>query len=360
MKALRMVEVGKPMELREIPEPTIDPDDEKDDMQAIVKVQACGLCGTDLHHLSGSAKVRTLPMTLGHEISGIVKDLGRAVTSGRLQIPHLKPGDRVVLHNVIYCGECRACRLGRYNFCHDQLMFGRDVDGGLAEYVKAPARNLIPLSPNVTFAEGAILCCAVATAYHALRIASITVGDCVVVWGVGGVGMSLVQLAREVSGAYPIIAVARKEEPLLLARELGADFIINVTKENPVARIKEITGGEGADVVFDTAGITEVGETGSVITLGSTCAGGQLIVVATYRQPIQIEPHDELGIFEKRFTGSCGNLPEELEKLTELVGCRRRLDLVKMIARIISLEQVNEVVQEWQEHGGVTRAVVSF
>jgi propanol-preferring alcohol dehydrogenase len=266
----------------------------------------------------------------------------------------------VAIHNVIYCGECRACLRGRYNFCHNQLMFGRDVDGGLAEYVKVPARNMIPMRPNVTFPEGAILGCAVATAYHALRIARIAVGDSIVVWGTGGVGMSLLHLAREASGAYPIIAVDKKDELLLLARELGADTTINAAQEDSVARIKEATGGEGADVVFDTAGVTETGANETIITLQSTCPGGQLIVIATYDRAIKIQPHDEVGVFEKRFTGSCGNLPDEIYKLMALVGGRRRLDLVKLIARNISLEEVNDVVEEWQQDGGMTRAVVSL
>ncbi|MFP4055485.1 MAG: alcohol dehydrogenase catalytic domain-containing protein [Candidatus Brocadiia bacterium] len=360
MKALRMVEIGRPMELQDIPAPEIDDNDEKDDNQAVVKVRACGICGTDLHHLRGTAKVSRLPITLGHEISGVVEAVGRSVSSGRLQLPVFKPGDRVAVHNVIYCGECRACLRERYNFCHNQLMFGRDVDGGLAEYVKVPARNMIPMSTNVTFPEGAILGCAVATAYHALRIARIAVGDSIVVWGTGGVGMSLLHLAREVSGAYPIIAVDRSDKLLLLARELGADVTINSTRDDPVEEIKEVTGGEGADVVFDTAGVTDTGSNETIVTLQSTCPGGQLIVVATYDRPIKIQPHDEVGVFEKRFTGSCGNLPDEIHKLMALVGGRRRLDLVKLISRLISLEEVNDVIQQWQQQGGITRAVVSL
>jgi D-arabinose 1-dehydrogenase-like Zn-dependent alcohol dehydrogenase len=355
-----MVGVGQPLELREIPTPHIRHGNKKDDAQVILRVKACGICGTDLHHLEGTARVSQLPITLGHEIAGVVEEVGRAVTSGRLLIPRYKPGDRVAVHNIIYCGECRACRRMRYNFCHDQLMFGRDVDGGLAQYVKVPARNLLPLPANITFPEGAILGCAGATAYHALRLADIDPGDSMVVWGVGGVGTTLVHLAREVSGAYPIIAVDRVQEQLDLAVEMGADFTIDTTKEDPVDRIRELTGGEGADLAFDTAGITRTRDNGTVVTLESTCAGGKLIVVATYRESIRLQPHDEVGIFEKRFTGSCGNLPDELAKLIELVTGRKRLELEKLITRIIRPEQVNDVIHEWQTRGGITRAVVAF
>jgi len=360
MKALRMVEVGQPLQLQEVPAPTIDHDDPRDNNQAVVRVRGCGVCGTDLHHLAGTARVAHLPITLGHEVAGVIEEVGKAVSGGWLGLPEFKRGDRVTVHNVIYCGECRPCRRGKYNFCTHQSMIGRDVDGGLAEYMKVPARNLVTLPANITFPEGAILGCAVVTAYHALRIAHIKVSDSVVVWGVGGVGLSLVQLARQVSGAYPIIAIGKNEEPLLLARELGADVVVDVRRDDPVEAIRNATSGEGADVVFDTVGITERGSNGTLQTLQSTCPGGQLIVVATYEKAVQLQPHDELGIFEKRFTGSCGNLPEELEQLARLVAGRRRLDLMKIIAKIISPGEVNEVIEEWRNEGGITRAVVSF
>ena len=360
MKALRMVGVGQPLEMQEVPAPTIDHEDPRDNNQAVIRVRACGVCGTDVHHLAGTAKVSDLPVTLGHEVAGIIEEVGKAVSGGWLGLPEFKAGDRVTVHNVVYCGECRPCRRGRYNFCTHQSMIGRDVDGGLAEYMKVPARNLVPLPANITFPEGAILGCAVVTAYHALRIAHIKVSDSVVVWGVGGVGLSLVQLARQVSGAYPIIAIGNREEPLLLARELGADVVVDVRKDNPVEAILESSSGEGADVVFDTVGVTDPGSNGTLQTLQSTCPGGQLIVIATYEEAVRLQPHDELGIFEKRFTGSCGNLPDELQQLTRLVAGRRRLDLMKIIAKIISPGEVNEVLDEWRTEGGITRAVVSF
>jgi len=360
MKALRMVAVDRSLELQDIPPPTLDPKHEKDFNQVIVRVRACGVCGTDIHHLKGTARVSHLPITLGHEIAGEIHEVGKGVLAGRLQAPMFEPGNRVVVHNVIYCGECHYCRRWKFNFCLNQLMIGRNVDGGLAEYVKVPVRNLVSLPDEITMPEGAVLGCAGATAFHALRIAHIAVTDSVVVWGVGGVGACLVNLVREVSGAHPIIAVDRKDGPLELARELGADFTINSRREDPVQRIRDLTDGEGADVVLDTAGITQTTEDGTVITLESTSNGGRLIVVATYRRPIKIQPHDELGIFEKRFTGSCGNLPDELEKLTELVAGRRRLSLEKLISRIVSMEDAPKAVEEWRRKGGVPRIVVTM
>lgn len=361
MKAARMVAVGKPLEIQDIPKPMIDPDDEKDDMQVILKIKACGICGTDLHQIAGTAKVARLPITLGHEIAGVVEEVGRAVSSGRLAVPTFKPGDRVVVNNVISCGACRPCHRGKYNFCRNALFFGRDIDGGLAEYVKVPARNLYCLPRNVSFEEGAVVGCAVVTAYHALRISNVGPGDSMAVYGTGGVGLSLVQLARELSAAYPIIAVDVKEEKLRLAAELGADFTVDAGRQNPVAAILDITDGEGADAVYDTAGIRDTTKDGELLTLASVCSGGRLVVVATYGTSVTVEPHDELGIFEKKFTGSCGNLPDELAYLIRVVAGRRRLDLRKIITDRIELEEVNQTIQEWQSgKSQIIRPVVVF
>jgi propanol-preferring alcohol dehydrogenase len=361
MKAARLVAIGKPLEIQDVPKPSIDPEDEKDDMQVILKVKACGICGTDIHQVSGVAKVDHLPITLGHEIAGVVEDVGRAVASGRLAVPAFKPGDRVVVNNVIACGECRPCRRGKVNFCHNGLFFGRHVDGGLAEYVKVPARNLFLMPGNVSFQEGAIIGCAVATAYHALRIGSVGPGDSMVVWGLGGVGLALTQLARELSAAYPIVGVDLDGEKLRLAEELGADFTVNAAEGDVVSKIAKLTKDEGADAVYDTAGIMECAEDGDLLTLASVRPGGKLVVVATCEAPVKIQPHDDLGIFEKNFTGSCGNLPDEIDYLLQLVSGRRRLDLRKLITHMISLEEVNAIIEKWDKRGElIVRPVVLF
>ena len=361
MKAARLTKVGKSFEIKDIPKPQIRKNDEKDDIQTIVKVKACGICGTDLHQLKGTAIVNNLPVTPGHEISGIVEEVGRAVKGGRMSTPTFKKGDRVVVNNVISCGKCRPCLRGRMNFCRNSLMFGRDIDGGLAEYVKVPARNLVRLPGNVTFTEGAIIGCAVVTAYHALTLGGIETGTSMVVWGAGGVGLSLINLARELSAAYPIITIDRRKQCLKMAEELGADFTINAAKEDPIEQIREITKGEGADLSYDTAGIKSIASSGELQTLAGTASGGQLIVIATYGAPVKVEPHNELGIFEKKFTGSCGNLPHELEYLVELISGRKRLNLMKLITQIINLEDVNDTLEKWRKGEElIVRPVVTF
>jgi len=276
-------------------------------------------------------------------------------------MPQFAEGDHVVINNVIYCGECRPCLRRRYNFCRNSLFLGRHVDGGLAEYIKVPARNLSRLPANVSFAEGAIMGCGVVTAYHALKISYMSPGDCMVVWGTGGVGLSLIQLARELSPAYPIIAVGIQKHSLRLAGELGADFLVDASEEDPVDKILELTDGQGADKVFDAAGVKDVRPDGELATLASVCAGGALIGIATFGASVTVEPHDELGVFEKRFTGSCGNLPGELDFLVRLVAGRRRIDLQKLITDRINPEQVNDTIDAWRASTRpVIKAVVEF
>jgi threonine dehydrogenase-like Zn-dependent dehydrogenase len=361
MRAARLVEIGKPLQIVDMPQPTIDPSSEHDDAQVIVKVRACGICGTDIHQINGTAKVDHLPITLGHEISGDVADVGRTVASGKLAVPTFQPGDRVAVNNVISCGECRMCLRGKFNFCSNGLFYGRHIDGGMAEYVKVPARNLFKMPRNVSYEEGAVIGCAVATAYHALRIGRVGPGDNMVVWGLGGVGLSLVQLARELSAAFPLIGVDVDPDKLLLAKELGADFAIDAQKCDPRAEILRLTKDEGADIIYDCAGIKDADPSGDLITLASLRSGGQLIVIATSDEAVKIQPHDDLGLFEKVFTGSCGNLPDEIEFLLQLVSGRRRLDLRKLITHPIALDEVNGIIEKWRQRTElIVRPVVLF
>jgi D-arabinose 1-dehydrogenase-like Zn-dependent alcohol dehydrogenase len=184
MKAVRMVAVGKPLELFDVPVPAVG------DRDVLVKVKAAGICHSDVHYRAGTSPVRPLPMTLGHEVAGIVEEVGRGA-AGRL-----KAGDRVVLHYNLTCGDCWYCSTGNEQFCPDGLMLGHFTDGGYAEYVAVPARNALPLPPEIPFAAGATLMCASATSFHALRKARLRAGERAAVFGVGGLGMSAVQLAK--------------------------------------------------------------------------------------------------------------------------------------------------------------------
>jgi D-arabinose 1-dehydrogenase-like Zn-dependent alcohol dehydrogenase len=193
VKAVRMVQVGQPLENQELPMPTIG---ERD---ILVRVRAAGICHSDVHYRAGRSPVRPLPMTLGHEVAGVVEQIGAQVTNVRL-------GDRVCLHYNITCGDCHYCSTGNEQFCVKGLMLGHYTNGGYAEYIGVPARNAIPLPDEIPFEQGATLMCASATAFHALRKSQLKAGETAAIFGVGGLGMSAIQLARAF-GALDVFAI---------------------------------------------------------------------------------------------------------------------------------------------------------
>ena len=166
--------------------------------ELVVRVKAAGICHSDAHYRSGVGSTR-YPLTPGHEVAGVVAEVGAGVTAHRA-------GDRVCLHYLVNCGECRDCRAGREQFCAAGQMIGKDRDGGFAELVRVPARNAHRLPDAIPYEQGAIMMCSAATALHALRKARLAPGETVAVFGAGGLGVSAIQLARAL-GAGTVYAV---------------------------------------------------------------------------------------------------------------------------------------------------------
>ena len=164
MKAVRLVEVHYPLQMQEIPVPTIGESD------VLVRVRAAGICHSDVHYRAGKSPGQPLPRTLGHEIAGVVEQVGSRVTT-------VKVGHRICVHYVLSCGECSYCTSGHEQFCTRGSMVGRFVDGGYAEYVAVPEHDAVPLPAEIPFEQGAILMCSSATAFHALRVQRFTVVD---------------------------------------------------------------------------------------------------------------------------------------------------------------------------------------
>ena len=144
MKAIRLQDIGKPLQVDHIPLPQVGPRD------ILVKIRAAGICHSDVHYRSGASLVSPLPRTLGHEIAGVVEATGSEVATPSV-------GDRVCLHYLVTCGECSHCRTGHEQFCAEGAMLGKNVDGGYAEYIAVPARNAVPLPEEVSFEHGAVL-----------------------------------------------------------------------------------------------------------------------------------------------------------------------------------------------------------
>ena len=251
--------------------------------EVLVKVRAAGVCGTDLHIVDGMIKPDAYPMTLGHEAAGVVEQVGPGVG--------LAAGARVAVFNKLFCGACEQCLLGRQNLCTaepGQLGFNRD--GGDAEYLVAPQRNLAVLPDTVDFAAAAVLTCAGMTAVHATRMSGLQSGQTVVVNGIGGVGILVVQVAAQ-AGAT-VIAVADSDGKADLASRHGAaDTIMLSQGDNYTAlpeAVRSRTGGRGADVFFELVGTTDT-MTAGIRSLAPRC---RFVSTGYTDQSLQIHPID--------------------------------------------------------------------
>ena len=334
MKAARQHAIGRELSVEAINVPSIG------DHDVLVKVKASGICHSDLNYRDGVGQVGRLPITLGHEIAGVVAETGR-------EVQNPKKGDRVSVHYVISCGHCKFCTGGLETYCEQYQMIGKDVDGGFAEYLSIPASNALPLPESVPFEQGAILGCAVSTAYHALKRARVTPTDTVVVYGVGGLGVHAVQLASAVFRAQNVIAVDMLDHKLTLAQKLGAKGVVNASLEDPAEKIRELTDGCGADVVLDFVGRR------ATIQKSIDCAakGGRVVVIGISSEEVQISPYSTIIGKEVELLGVNDHLKSELTELINLVG-RGRIDLSPSITDRLKLEEVNQGMQILEKNIG--------
>jgi D-arabinose 1-dehydrogenase-like Zn-dependent alcohol dehydrogenase len=341
MKAVRLVAVGRPLEMFDVPIPRFG---ERD---VLVRVKAAGICHSDVHYRSGTSPVRPLPMTLGHEVAGVVEEVGSAVED------RLLPRDRVVLHYNVTCGDCWFCSTGNEQFCPTGLMLGHFTDGGFAEYVSVPARNALLLPPEIRFEEGATLMCASATSFHALRKSRIRAGERAAVFGVGGLGMSAVQLARAF-GAVEVFAVDRRAEQLELAARYGA-VPVDASRLDPVAEIRRATHGRGVDVALELIG--------RALTMQQAirCLApmGRAVIVGIGSEPLSIDTYRELLGGEAEVIGSNDHLLQELPQLLEMAR-RGILDTSQVVTRTVPLDasQINGALDALERYEGGVRTVI--
>ncbi len=341
MKAVRMVAVGKPLEMFDLPVPKIG------DRDVLVRVRAAGICHSDVHYRAGTSPVRPLPMTLGHEVAGIVEKVGSAA------VTNVKPGDRVCLHYNLTCGECWYCSTGNEQFCPKCLMLGHYTDGGYAELISVPARNAFKLPEEIPFEQGATLMCASATSFHALRKSRLTAGETAAVFGIGGLGLSAVQLARAF-GAVEVFAVDKQEEKLALAASYGA-VPVNAGQVDPVAEIRKLTHGKGADVALEVIG--------RAVTMQQAfrCVGpmGRAVIVGIGGEPITVDTYRELLGNEVELIGSNDHLAQELPMVIEMAR-KRILDTSRVVARTIPLDAaaINATLDSLEKGQAGVRTVI--
>src|SRR3954454_22980067 len=233
MKAAVVTDFTQPLEIEDRPVPDAGPG------QVLVRMEACGLCHTDIHAAHGDWPVKPdPPFTPGHEGVGIVTNIGPGVTEVEL-------GDRVALPWLGYaCGSCEYCVSGWETLCPNQQMMGYTIDGGMAEYAKAFAKYVVKVPFGISPAEASPLTCAGVTTYKAVKVAGTRSSDLVAVFGIGGLGHLAVQYAAIAGGR--VMAVDLGDEKLELARELGAEFTINAATQDVAAEIQKLGGANQA------------------------------------------------------------------------------------------------------------------
>src|SRR5436190_9103583 len=239
MKTVRLLTIGSPLEEQEIAAPSVGMRD------VLVRVRAAGICHSDAHYRAGVSPVGRMPITLGHEVAGVVETVGPDVSAFR-------PGDRVCLHYLVTCGTCKYCRTGHEQFCPLAEMIGKHRDGGYAEFIVVPEQSVFALPAEISFEQGAVMMCSSATSLHALRKARLGSGETVAVFGVGGLGVSAIQLARHL-GASEVFGVDINPRKLEVAARFGA-IPVDATQD-PVAQIHALTDGRGVDVALELVGL---------------------------------------------------------------------------------------------------------
>jgi propanol-preferring alcohol dehydrogenase len=341
MKAVRLIEPEHPLQLQDITIPTIGEND------ILVRVKAAGICHTDVHYRAGRSPVHPLPRTLGHEIAGTVEQKGNNVTSTNI-------GDRVCVHYVLSCGSCYYCNAGNDQFCIHGSMIGRYIDGGYAEYVLVPQRNLVPLPDEIPFEQGAIMMCSSATAFHALRKSRLQGGETVAIFGIGGLGISAIQLAYAL-GALEVYAVDINLEKLNMAEKFGA-IPINATSNDSVSEIRSLTKGKGVNVAIEMIGIPQVMKQ----VVQSLAVMGRAVIVGITDKPIEIDTYHELLGREAEIIGSNDHLLHELPLLLEFAR-HGKLKLSDAITHTIPLDAntINHAMDNLENFSSDVRTVIT-
>ncbi|MEE1788521.1 S-(hydroxymethyl)mycothiol dehydrogenase [Streptomyces sp. SP17BM10] len=346
---------GAPVEVTTIVVPDPGPG------EAVVRIQACGVCHTDLHYREGGINDE-FPFLLGHEAAGVVESVGEGVTE-------VAPGDFVVLNWRAVCGQCRACRRGRPQYCFDThnakqkmtLLDGTELSpalgiGAFAEKTLVAAGQCTKVDPAAEPAVAGLLGCGVMAGLGAaINTGGVGRGDSVAVIGCGGVGGAAV-LGSRLAGAARIIAVDIDDRKLETARGLGATHTVNSRTTDPVEAIRELTGGHGADVVVEAVGRPE---TYKQAFYARDLAGTVVLVgVPTPEMTLELPLLDVFGrggSLKSSWYGDC--LPSRDFPMLIDLHLQGRLDLGAFVTETIELDAVEQAFER-MHHGDVLRSVV--
>lgn len=301
MKAL-LLSKYKHLEVTDQPVPTAEPD------EVLVRVAACGICGSDVHGYDGSSGRRVPPIVMGHEAAGRVAAIGSGVTG-------FAEGDRVTFDSTIYCGNCHYCRRGEVNLCDNRQVLGVSCGdyrraGAFAEFVAVPSRILYRLPDNLSFEEAAMLE-AVSVAIHAVSLAQVSANSTALVVGAGMIGLLMVQVLRA-AGCSRILVTDIDSSRLQLAQDVGAHLALSA-KFGVAAQVGKLTGGAGVDIAMEAVGQADTVNA----SIESVRKGGTVVLVGNIA-PEVILPLQKVVTRQIRLQGSCasaGEYPRAMELL---------------------------------------------
>jgi L-iditol 2-dehydrogenase len=321
MKALVLKEYNR-FAVEEVPVPRIGPD------EVLIRVKACGICGSDVHGMDGSTGRRRPPIVMGHEAAGTIAETGPGVSGWNA-------GDRVTFDSTISCGACWHCRRGEINLCDNRRVLGVSCaeyrqDGAFAELVAVPARILYRLPDALPFEEAALVE-ALSIAVHAAARTPVCLGDTGLVVGAGMIGLLAIQ-ALKLRGCALVAAADVAPERLAQARKLGADTGIDTRTEDAGAAMRRLTDGRGADVVVEAVGLPPTIR----IAVDSVRKGGALTLIGNFAPNVEL-PLQSVVTREVTLFGSCasrGEYPACLDLMA-----RRRIDVRPLISAVAPLAE---------------------
>ncbi|MGV3558827.1 galactitol-1-phosphate 5-dehydrogenase [Larkinella arboricola] len=321
MKALVLTEYNH-FELQDLSRPQPGPND------VLVKVQAVGICGSDVHGMDGSSGRRIPPIVMGHEASGIIVETGEAVKNWQI-------GDRVTFDSTVYALDDWYSRRGMYNLSDGREVLGVSTpdfrrQGAFAEFIVVPQHILYQIPENVSFTQAGLVE-PVAVALHALSLTPIQVNDTAVVVGAGMIGLFVIQ-ALKLAGCGSIIAVDLDDDRLALAQKLGADVAINTARQNVTAEVQALTHGRGADISFEVVGIEPTVKT----AIDCVRKGATVTLVGNLAQSVNI-PLQAVVTRQLRLQGSCA-INGEYEAALDLISSGK-INVEAILSAEVPLEE---------------------
>lgn len=341
MKGLRFLG-NKKAEMQTFPDPVAKGDN------VVVKVKSSALCGTDLPFYRAPDGLDFIP---GHEISGEVFEIDKT--------KYIKKGDRVTINTQVGCGRCDSCRKGKIMLCGNQVVIGLHKNGGHCEYVLAPEKNIFLLPDEISYETGAVMHDGLGVPYHNARRLGVSAFDTVAVFGTGPIGLGFVIMLKFL-GAI-VIAVEINDYRLKLAKDLGADYVVDAKSEDPVKFINDLTKNRGVDIAVDSAAHTDV-TLNQVIacikkagTIGVVGQKGEMQVTIHPRWN-NISLWDKIILNEVQILGSCGYDYGEHGNLINLV--QRGVGIEKMVTHRFSLEQAPEAYRLFDQ-GNTGKVVIN-